>query len=204
MKTNEIYVSNDGEGWDEVLNETEKYAEYQNLGKKDKIHLRLLAEELLGMVKSIAGRFYAYFWIEDDDDAYYIHLKAKVNMDGEIRDAFIEASTSRKNAAAKGIMGKLKDIFQSYWIGSKDAGLVTPTGYYSGFSGYSSYETETLGSANMWSLSTYKNTVKENKKENDLDQWDELEKSIIANIADDVTVGIDGDYVEMIITRKNR
>ena len=56
------------------------------------------------------------------------------------------------------------------------------------------------GNSNHWSLSNYYFTVKKN--DNDLENWDELEKSIIANLTDDVTVGINGDNVEMVISKK--
>ena len=47
-----------------------------------------------------------------------------------------------------------------------------------------------------------KETVQGRKTDDTIEEWDELEKSIIANLADDVTVGINGNNVEMIITKK--
>ena len=201
MKTNEIYVSNNGEGWDDVLAETEKYANYQNLGHKQKIHIRLLAEELLGMVQSIAGSFNAYFWLEDDDESYHIHLKAQVNMDEAIREALLDTSTTGENASAKGIMGKLKDIFQLCLAGLNDTVKLASPDYYGGFK---SYEMGTYGSASIWSLSSYRENLQDESNYRETENWDELEKSIIANIADDVTVGIDNDCVEMIITKNSK
>ena len=206
MVTKKVYVSNNGQGYDEVLSEAEKYAEYRNLTGRKKIHIRLLAEELMGMVETIAGNFYSYFWIEDDDDKpeiYHLHLNANVNMDGQIRDVFLDASTSGKNAAAKGIMGKLRDIFQTYMIGFKDTDNVSYSEPYPGYSCFTEYGLEPFSSSNLWTLSRYKENVSKNKDERNLEDWDELEKSIIANLADDVSVGIEGDSVEMIITKNS-
>lgn len=206
MVTKKVYVSNNGQGYDDVLSEAEKYAEYRNLTGRKKIHIRLLAEELMGMVETIAGNFYSYFWIEDDDDKpeiYHLHLKANVNMDGQIRDVFLDASTSGKNAAAKGIMGKLRDIFQTYMIGFKDTDNVSYSEPYPGYSCFTEYGLEPFSSSNLWTLSRYKENVSKNKDERNLEDWDELEKSIIANLADDVSVGIEGDFVEMIITKNS-
>ncbi len=206
MVTKKVYVSNNGQGYDDVLSEAEKYAEYRNLTGRKKIHIRLLAEELMGMVETIAGNFYSYFWIEDDDDKpeiYHLHLKANVNMDGQIRDVFLDASTSGKNAAAKGIMGKLRDIFQTYMIGFKDTDNVSYSEPYPGYSCFTEYGLEPFSSSNLWTLSRYKENVSKNKDERNLEDWDELEKSIIANLADDVSVGIEGDSVEMIITKNS-
>ena len=58
------------------------------------------------------------------------------------------------------------------------------------------------GSSDMWSLSNCQSFVFIFFFF--LEDWDELEKSIIANLADDVTVGINGDNVEMVITKKKR
>ena len=52
------------------------------------------------------------------------------------------------------------------------------------------------GYSNAWSLSTYKQGAK-----NKTEAWDELEKSIIANMADDVIVGIIGGKVEITIKK---
>lgn len=199
MKTNEIYVSNQGKGREEALNEAEKYADYQKLSNKDRMHVRILTEELLGMVETIAGDFYAYFWIEDNSKCYQIHLEAKVDMNTKKQDTFIDTSTNKKNSQAKGIMGKLKDVFRYYWMGYKEA-MYEPNGVNCvDYMEYGLINPDVSGSANIWSLSRYQEVVK--KDENDLEGWDELEKSIIANIADDVTVGIRGDNVEMVITK---
>ena len=201
MKTNKIRVSNNGNGWDEAFAETEKYADYRQLDKKQKLHIRLLAEELLGMVNSIAGDFQANFWIDDDENAYYVHLRAAMAMDKNIRSTLLHTSTTGKNAAAKWIMGKLRDVFQSYLVSKNDVVNVS-SDYYGGFSGNASSEMSAFSSSNLWSLSSYKETVLGEKSENAKEKWDELEKSIIANISDDVTVGINGDFVEMMVTKK--
>ena len=58
----------------------------------------------------------------------------------------------------------------------------------------------------MWSLQQYRQDVQEQKEKGDDeaidDLLDELEKSIVANIADDVKVSVKGNSIEMII-RKN-
>ena len=198
MKTNEIYVSNQGAGRDEALNETEKYADYQGLDRKERMHIRILAEEMLGMVETIAGNFYAYYWIEDNSDGYQLHLEAKVEMSTAKKDALIDASSSKQNSSAKGVMGKLRDIFQNYWMGYRES--FNDSADYYDYMRYGMNDYGANSSAAIWSLSQYQ-TVVRNDEVNQED-WDELEKSIIANLADDVTVGINGNNVEMIITKK--
>ncbi len=50
--------------------------------------------------------------------------------------------------------------------------------------------------SNAWALSQYKETAKE-----DENAWDELERSIIANLADDVVVGIKGKKVDIVVKK---
>ena len=52
--------------------------------------------------------------------------------------------------------------------------------------------------AYQWSMEKYKAEV---KKQKDEESWDELEKSIVANIADEVSVRIIGANVEIIVTK---
>ena len=50
-------------------------------------------------------------------------------------------------------------------------------------------------------ISEYKNEVKKNRNHDEeaMKAWDELEKSIIANIADEIKVRFSDDYVEIIV-----
>ena len=49
-----------------------------------------------------------------------------------------------------------------------------------------------------WSLKNYRANV----KDEDSEEWDELEKSIINNLADDVIVGVKGKQAKIIIEKK--
>ena len=56
----------------------------------------------------------------------------------------------------------------------------------------------------QWSLTRYQNTVSELKgeKEEAAEAWDELEKSVVNRVADDVKISIKGWETEMIILKK--
>ena len=55
-----------------------------------------------------------------------------------------------------------------------------------------------------WSMQKYKATVEQEKSEDAAaqEEWDELEKSIVANIADEITIAIRGSEVEMTVYKK--
>ena len=103
MITDKIVVSSKGNQMESALRQAEKVAAYKELGEKQTMHLRLLTEEMMGMMRSITGETRGVFWIEDDgDDTYQLHLKVDTRMDSEKRDQLLAASTSGKNESAKG------------------------------------------------------------------------------------------------------
>ena len=188
MVSNKVYVNNKGIGRDQALSEVERMTDYLNLSYKSKMHIRLLTEEMLGMVSELGGDFNAEFWAEHEGGVCRLCLEADVvKMSTEKRDALIGVSTSGKNAAekgaAKGIRGKLKDLVKTYWLSGAD-------------------RSEKADDSSMhWSLSDYKGDIERQKDSGKAEEWDELEKSIVAKIADDVSVGVKGDTVEFIITK---
>ena len=48
-------------------------------------------------------------------------------------------------------------------------------------------------------MEQYRNSVKEAEE---AEAWDELEKSVIASAADDVTVGVKGKQVDIVIVKR--
>ena len=52
-----------------------------------------------------------------------------------------------------------------------------------------------------WKLSDYRDELERQKDNERIEAWDELEKSIVANIADDISVGIKGENVRFVITK---
>ncbi|MBR3150065.1 MAG: hypothetical protein IKF64_07840 [Eubacterium sp.] len=198
MKSDVIHVTNTGDGVAEAVKQTELVANFKSLSKTDSIHLLLLAEEMMGMMKALTGEQEADFWIDDEDNTFQLHLKAETAMNTEMRQKLMSASTSGENIAAKGVMGKLRDLF-SRLVEPVEAPLAEEYA-----SGWASDNLSTAQAAavaknysaayaNVWSLNRYKASQRNSEK------WDELEKSIIANIADEVEIGIAEGTVEMIV-----
>ncbi len=198
MKSDVIHVTSEGVGISEALRQTEAVAAYKELDKKDSIHLALLAEEMMGMMQALTGKHEADFWIEDEDNTFRLHLLAETKMNSEMRSKLLSASTSGENIAAKGVMGKVRDLFNRI-LEPSEAPL--PGAYSSGWvnnastMGAAAYAKNT---ATVWSLNRYKASAQSGAKED----WDELEKSIVANIADEIEIGISDDTVEMIVFKK--
>ena len=56
MKTDIIAVTNTGDHMQTVLREAEKAAEYKGLSEQSSMQLRLLTEEMMGLMRSITGQ----------------------------------------------------------------------------------------------------------------------------------------------------
>lgn len=197
MKTDVITIYGSGEGIEKALRETEKAAVYCGLDTKQSLRLRLLAEEMTGMLRTIVGEEKYLYWIEGTDKAFTLHLRADVIMDRLLYDELIKTATSGKNDAAKGFMGRVRDI----WLRFCEPGAAIPSGEY-GFTyldacGYDPgfvYPADAI--CHCWSLNAYREQVEAHRDEKP-EQWDELERSITANLADEVKVFIRGNSVEL-------
>lgn len=193
-KTDVISVSNNGAGFDEALEETEFFAECRHFGDRESLRLRLLAEEMMGMVKAIVGDVSARFWIEGRDMNVQLMLEADTRVDSGQREQILAVSSSGKNYARRTFMGKLAGLFES---------CMTRNGETAGAVSEQADADMTPGSGydKMWSLGSVRGDNGQSGDGSDRTQWDELEKSIVANLADEVIVGVKSNKVQMIIKK---
>lgn len=192
MKSNVCRIKKGDSGLVNILNEVEKVSSYNNLDKESSLRLRLLAEELTGMLPGLVKNFDGVFWAENDEDKYELHVEFKVGqMSVEVREELISLSKSRKNSAVKGIMGRIREAAETMFLYMDDAGYVMPAEYMDEYS-------IDFGYVYTWSLDYYRQMVVDNEKEQ---ESDELERSIVANLADDVIVGVKGRQVDIIIKK---
>ena len=193
-----IAITSSGENMGAALEVARRTAAYGDLVPKNALHLRLLAEEMMGLMRSIAGEVKGKFWIEADDDDYRLHLKVDAALSKEKRRELLAASTSGKNEATRSFMGKLRDfIFRDVddEIAAYDKNLLGR--------GVASDDAKPVTDWE-WSLTRYHDTLATMKKENPeaAEAWDELEKSVVNNVADEVKISIKGFEAEMTIIKK--
>ncbi len=199
MKTDVIVVSSKGSQMETALDQVDKVTAYKGLGKKDALHLRLLAEEMMAMMRSITGETQGKFWIEDNDGTYELHLQAATRMTSTKREKLLSTASSGKNESARTFMGKLRDFFErgaDEDIAAHTSPLLMP-------GMYEHSSTPTLDWE--WSMTQYERALSsavDRKDENAIKAWDELEKSVVAHVADDVKVSIRNQIVEMTIIKK--
>ena len=171
MKSDIIRIDNSGNGFQDALAQTTKTAQFRNLIHKETLQLRLCAEEMLSLARSVTGEMQATFWLESEGRKFDMHLSTKTVMDKEKRDNLIASATSRKNEAATTFLGKLRDAFEKAMVSEVD---------------YSIPEDAIDDLANHPIV---------------IPEWDEYEQSILREVADEVKIAVRGDMVDMTIAK---
>ena len=199
MKTDVIAVSARPDRIGAMLEQADKVAAYKGLTGKNALHLRLLTEEMAGMMQSITGASEGWFWVEEEDGEYKLHLQVRTLLNTDSRDKLLKASTSGKNESAKGLMGRLRDFFD--WGSYEEfeycsSPLLMPEMLEHSSSPMMDVE---------WSMSRYESSLYSRVQEKDpkaMEAWDELEQSVVKHVADDIRVSIRNGVVEMTIIKK--
>lgn len=197
MKSNICVLSNNKECLNDILSETEKVLVYNNLEKQNALRLRLLAEEMVGLVSELIDNFDGEFYLENKGNKYRLCASLDVSyMDKNLKQKLIDLSSNKKNKFSKGIKGKILSAFENIALSISENGVCVP-----GSIVYNPYEDYTDGVTYAWRLNDYKEEVKADVQAK-ANEWDELEKSIIAKLADDVLVGVRTEKVEIMIIKK--
>ena len=175
MKSDIIHIDNQGVGFEAALAQTGKVAQFRELGEKEALRLRICAEEMLGLARSVTGEMEADFWLENEGKRFDLHMSTKTVMDKEKRRQLLATASSRKNEAANSFLGKLRDKFEEAMAAEADH----------------DYEEmpDDLGADVSYSYV-------------DDPEWDRYEQSILRRLADNVKISIRGGAVDMTVTKK--
>jgi len=159
------------------------------LEPKQRNCLRLLTEEMFGMMETVLEHREATFEIEADKDGLFqLHLITRAAVSEKARSEFLSMSTDGKNLAHKGIKGKMVAMLEAFADGNVDNSayyampMVLEPGDYS----------------HLWQMSTYLAQESADDKAKD---WDGMERSIIVNFADDVLIGVRDNKLEMVVKK---
>ena len=197
MKSNVYTLEKNEKDFSNIPNESQKTAEYNGLDRKSTMRLRLLSEELICMLPELLNYGTGEFWIETHGKNYELHLKVEARDHFDVdMDKILSVSKSGKNAAAKGIINKICIAVDCMLSDRAKLAEADPYSFYTmGMSDHS-------GTAS-WSLLDYRNNLQNSSASDSKEEdWDELEKSIIANLADDVIVGVIGRKINIVIKKE--
>ena len=176
MKSDIITIDNQGNGFADALDEAQKVAAYRDLSHKDSLQLRLCAEEMLSLARSVTGEMKASFWIEADGPLYELHMTTETVMDSEKRRLLLSSATSKKNEAAKSFLGQLRNWFEEAMAAEpgQDKGLPADV---------------------LDDLANH--TIECTDQE-----WDGYEQSTLRKLAESIKIGIRGGLVDMTVSKR--
>lgn len=198
ITTSQIYVTSDPKRLEVAQNAISSYVDELLLEKRDSMHMKLLFEETIGMMKEMTGEFYALLWAEKYKDKCCLRLVAKTNLNSSKKKGLLSISTHGENAAATGFMGKLMDAIETMSLEYEDATKMDQDGAaILGIAELGIYSDANISrnsagnSGMMWSMVDYKEGIENvDEVEFKTKAWDELEKSIVASVAEDIIVGV--------------
>ena len=201
MKTDVISIYGDLHGQSAAMQEAEHFAEYFHLTGKDAMHIRLLTEESVSLVHGIIPNFKGDFWLESEQTEKGMLCRICVSANAHVTDGqeekLLAVSSTGKNEDAKGIMGKIRQMLRWSMQHTDDEDMIMQSWFEMGC--YGSHINTSSALDYYWSLSNYRGKVTENPEAGE--ERDELEKSIIAKLSDEVKVRIRSGKAEVMIEK---
>ncbi len=171
-----------------------EYAEKENISEKDERYVSLLTEETVGMMAAMVGPFDAEIWLEGNHSACNICLEAKIVP---IYNGF---------EIPQGFMAKVGQILHCSFL--FDSRKEIPESLRAAIP---DYITDGMGRHNdgslmvgKWSLTACRRELKEKAAfiAEAREVLNEMEMSVVANLADEVVVGIsEKGKIRMVITK---
>jgi hypothetical protein len=197
MKSNVCKIENGTKDLDAILKESEKVAVYNDLTHKQALQLRLICEEIDGMLPNIIDDFSGDFWIDFEDGVCKVNASIQIpEFNTEKKEKLIGIAKDKKNASAVGIAGKIRDAIENFFLDETTSyGIAASSSFFHLSTGFS----DGVDYSYLWSLENYRYSVKGEEKSDD---WDELERSVIASVADDVIVGVKGKHAGITVVKK--
>ena len=182
---------------------TENFAWQNKLDKRNTLRLNLLVEETLGMVKTMLDDFYGQLWFVLDGKTCEIHFEATADMNADKKEELLSMSSTGKNASARGFMAKLGEVISGalHGFGQTLDAYGQQTMRYGVV--HAPTMMPTMDMTPIWTLSVYRNDLMQARGADEVadEALDDLEKSIVAQLADDVIVGVKGDRINLVITK---
>lgn len=206
MRTDIIRVYSNLDGSDKALNAAEKFAVYNELGGKEGRHLRLLTEETISMLHGIMEDFSGSFWIESEQTKkgllcrICLTIDRQANMEQE--EHILSVASSGKNESTRGVVGKIRELIRrsiQSASSEEEKELRNMSDVWLGMGTGAGSSVSPIQAESFWSLQLYRNSLAQQKEKTQ--EWDELEKSIIAKLSDEVKVWLMTDETRIVVEK---
>ena len=205
MVSEKILINDRAEHMPTVNAAAEAFAAGMKLTHRATLQFGLLVEETLGMTRAMVEEFYGQLWFEGENQRCEIHLQATADIDSDQKFALLSVSSSGQNALKKGFMGMIGEFFSraAHGIGASIDAYGEETLMYGMVHNGTMDTAAMMGMTTLWTLHDYRHELDEARSAdaNAEEAWDELEKSIVARLADDVVVGVKGSRLELVIVK---
>ncbi len=203
MKSETVRINNK-ENMDAVLVAADNFIQRLSIDKKNALHLRLIVEETVGMLGAMVGTYHAKVYLEGDETECSVFVSATTDMDLEKKKELLSVSTSGKNASVKGFMSKIGDMIENGFL-HLDGSSNLQMAYGGTMLGYGYSDPGTMNAVSgmdaelIWTLEAYRKHL---PKQGVSEETEALEKSIVANLASNIIVGVKKDDITMQIIKK--
>lgn len=106
-----------------AINEAERYAGSENLSKKTRLRMRLVAEELFSIMRCVKEIYGGTFYIErvEDDDSYMMCYDADAKVDYRTRAQILKSTDNAEKDIYSGLSGVITKAIDSMMIMSNSA-----------------------------------------------------------------------------------
>ena len=188
-----------------AMDEAEGFIKDLSLDPKTALRIRLLTEEVLEMVKNMVGTFSGDFWVEHSEKEFHIHLDGKakkMNLDTE--NELLSASKDGENVSVRGFGAMISHFInhhKEYIDNLLDAMGESVTNDYMYLGPVIDND---LTNQIQWTMHNYSQYVTDQSNTDDgiEEARDNLERSILANLADDIRVGVLEDDITITVIKK--
>ena len=197
-KTERIYLNSTVQRNEDLQLWVEDFAAETGMTKRDALRVSLLVEETAGMVRGMMQDYESEMWLEGDRNSCTLYL--------DVVSRSSEEEKQDQQTAPAGFMGKICELLQCAYRFDSDADV--PDAWLDAVPGYMSFgaakKEEKPVMMGQWSLGNYRHALKEKVREDATAETslDELEKSIVANLADEVIIGIKDSRVKLVISKQ--
>lgn len=117
MKSNVFKINKDTKVLDAIFKESEKVASYNGFTHKQTLQLRLQCEEINGMLPNLLDDFDGTLWIEYEEGVCKVNVSIHISeMTLTKKEELISLTTSKTNAAAVGIVGKIRSSIENFFL----------------------------------------------------------------------------------------
>ena len=203
-----VHINSDLKGKEEAIAAADFFNKRNGFSEKDSLHIMLITEELICLVHDIMKGFIGNLWLESKDTSEGVLCKVLLSAQrpesAEQEEQLLSLATSRRNENSMGMIGKIREAIRLNMKLTADGEL--PSEYKAADNWYNMGLSDKQLSTNdkvgeiLWSLEKYRSKLSEMRSEKS-DELDELERSIIARLSDDVKIWLTYDPSEVVIEK---